>query len=47
MDIKSKPTPETEYKRPKLTIYGSMVTLTASGSKSGQENNGNTEGTMI
>jgi len=33
MITKAKPTPETEYKRPELTIYGSMVTLTAAGSK--------------
>lgn len=35
------------YTAPKLTRFGDVSKLTANGSKNGQENNGNLEGTMV
>lgn len=35
------------YSRPTVKEYGRMADLTATGSKPGEENNGNTEGSMI
>lgn len=35
-----------EYIKPSLKRLGAVGALTASGTKPGQENNGNTEGTM-
>jgi hypothetical protein len=46
MISKTPPSSLRVYMQPRLIVYGTASSLTAAGSKTGQENQGNAQGTM-